>query len=66
MVKRSALVMARRPVDSASAIRFIRWWGTSMRWSADTSLGERTASFTLRPRGAPEVFSRQRHRLISE
>jgi len=48
IVKRQQLqvVMVNRPVDSASPIRFIPWWEMSMKWSADTSAGERTAFFT--------------------
>ena len=39
------------PIDSASAIRFIPWRERSMKWSADTSVGETTGFFTTAPTG---------------
>ena len=39
-------VLVNPPIDSASAIRFFPWRGMSMRWTAGTSVGERTVFFT--------------------
>jgi len=44
------------PIDSASAIRFIPWRERSMKWLADTSVGETTGFFYYSPDGRLKSF----------